>query len=112
MQLTCPHCQAALTFGDRRPAFCSFCGQALPAEAPTQALPPPDSEAATQALAPAGGDDADPKEIGGYRLLRVLGVGGMGKVYEAEDANTGQHVALKLVSADYAGSADAMQRFR
>jgi hypothetical protein len=53
-----------------------------------------------------------PRLLGGYRLLRVLGQGGMGKVYEAEDAKTGQRVALKLVSADYAVSAETLERFK
>jgi hypothetical protein len=29
MQFTCPHCQAASEFADRRPAFCPFCGKPL-----------------------------------------------------------------------------------
>src|SRR5437763_75529 len=116
MQLICPHCQAAWEYADRRPAFCPFCGKSLPPEAPTQSLPataPPSSEAETQACPPQPGrDDGDPEAVGGYRLLRVLGIGGMGKVYEAEDANTKQHVALKLISAEYAGSPQAIERFR
>jgi hypothetical protein len=36
----------------------------------------------------------------------------MGKVFEAEEAGTGRRVALKLVSADYAASGDAVERFR
>src|SRR5581483_8395895 len=45
-------------------------------------------------------------------LLRRLGGGGMGAVYEAEEASTGRRLALKLIAADYAGSADAVERFR
>jgi serine/threonine-protein kinase len=35
--------------------------------------------------------------IGGYRVLRKLGEGGMGVVYEALDAKSGERVAVKLV---------------
>ncbi|WP_437332125.1 serine/threonine protein kinase [Sorangium sp. So ce394] len=34
---------------------------------------------------------------GKYRIIRLLGQGGMGAVYEAEHAETGEHVALKCM---------------
>lgn len=38
-----------------------------------------------------------PKEIGGYRIIGILGEGGMGVVYEAEQPSPRRQVALKVV---------------
>jgi serine/threonine protein kinase len=38
-----------------------------------------------------------PESIGDYRILRVLGEGGMGVVYLAEQTNPRRHVALKVI---------------
>ncbi len=48
--------------------------------------------------------------IGGYRLVRLLGSGGMGTVYEAEQDHPRRTVALKILRA-WSGSASARRRF-
>ncbi|MHC4503632.1 MAG: hypothetical protein ACYTFI_10030, partial [Planctomycetota bacterium] len=51
-----------------------------------------------------------PRELGGYRLLGLLGRGGMGTVYEAEQLSTGRRLALKMLGQEL-DSPDMRQRF-
>ena len=46
-----------------------------------------------------------------YKLLRLLGDGGMGSVYEAEHLRLGTHVALKVLHSDLARRSGLMDRF-
>ena len=49
--------------------------------------------------------------FGTYKLMELLGKGGMGYVYRAEHTKLGREVALKLLRADYARRRDAVNRF-
>jgi uncharacterized RDD family membrane protein YckC len=96
---------------------CAKCGTLLPSDAPGQMCPKcliaaglmsevgvdelVTVDEAPHAPAAAGSDRPMPagaRAFGGYHLIRPLGKGGMGTVYEAEEKATGRHLALKVLS--------------
>jgi hypothetical protein len=116
MTVTCPRCRRSLSTADAGgpPAFCMYCGQKLrdtPGPDPSTALFLP---GASDGHDPDGPDDHAPPvgRVGGYTLLRLLGAGGMGAVYEAEAPGSGNPVAVKLLSPKLAASPVSVERFR
>ena len=64
----------------------------------------------TDFLAPPQGPD-EIGRLGPYRILKVLGAGGMGVVYQAEDPSLRRLIAVKAMLPALAASASARERF-
>ena len=61
---------------------------------------------------PSGRGPVESRRLGDYRILREIGRGGMGVVYEAEQVSLGRRVALKVLPGHVAGDRMALERFR
>src|SRR4051794_1639459 len=73
---------------------------------PVPTDPPPDL--ATLGGLPLGSSD----KVGDYKILSILGSGGMGVVYKAFDQKLGRVVALKMLQAGVDAGPEEMVRFR
>ncbi len=51
------------------------------------------------------------ESVGQYRIARLIGVGGMGRVYKAVQPRINSRVAVKVLSHDCAGNAELVERF-
>jgi eukaryotic-like serine/threonine-protein kinase len=125
MLITCSSCDRSLEFNGERPHFCAFCGKKLNkttlartdsykpspmvnGEDPNKTAVPPTN----RIISFAGVGHRVPDRIGRYQIIRQLGSGGMGTVYEAEDRDHDRKVAIKLIKPNIAASTENLERFR
>jgi len=90
----------------------------LPPETAVQTrIATPSTSAGTDPPSQAGdspsqaGDLAIPRQLGGYRIVRLIGRGAMGAVYEAKQLSLDRTVALKTILTRWADEPASLARF-
>ncbi|HTU21669.1 MAG TPA: protein kinase [Gemmataceae bacterium] len=94
---------------DAHPELAAEIRELFPALVMMEELAPSDSGSAAAATIAAS--EQPRLSLGDYRLLREIGRGGMGVVYEAEQLSLGRRVALKVLHRHAAADSTIRQRF-
>lgn len=100
--MKCPGCGSEIPPNSR---FCNTCGHKID--------PVPEDRKTTKTLHPLARDLAVGTTVAGrYQIIRELGRGGMGKIYEARDNRVNEKIALKALRADISADEKTITRFK
>src|ERR1035438_9962644 len=123
--MQCPSCTKRIPEGSR---FCLTCGAATPSDAsvaetvaiadtpastPARSQPRPSSLTGSSVRTSSEGRFLPGDLLAGrYRVVALLGKGGMGEVYRADDLAVRQPVALKFLPESLGQNPASIERFR
>jgi predicted Ser/Thr protein kinase len=115
IMVKCPACARENPDGNR---FCASCGKPLDGDGFTTHTVATPHSGTSRLSSSSGTTRSDSRFLPGtvlasrYRIVSLLGKGGMGEVYRADDLTLDQAVALKFLPESVAGSESAVTRFK
>src|SRR5689334_14852370 len=98
-------------FARRYPEYASDIREILPALVLMEKAKSPDDSSSQRRQARALAAAAPLQQLGDYQILREVGRGGMGVVYEAQQLSLGRHVAIKVLPASALMNPTYLERF-